>query len=433
MPSLELRDPSGELPGGFDPPAAVPERGPVRVLWDPDDTSECVTALNARHDLDAGVAVCHPSPATSSTAVLGEDVLVALGKRPGGPAVEGLNGRRWELARLWLAGERVQHLVVLRAHLLPAPLWRALVELTAAAATTLWLVVNQPGLHSEHRDELARHGIPDTLPVRPWWGALHGLPEPTPVGSPFPTVPDVEFPLFRATARRVLDPDAFAQVDEVYRTSFLAAREEAQRWNRSGGEPVTVGSGEAAALLQRHTIGAASHDEFRTRTRALQAGFFTAGLLLHLQLWSRKHPYALGLGLRLEDGTVARLRGLCSPSVAAALTLHRALGLEVRALHSLRLRDVLDTGPDLLVTAGGHHYRVPARAAGAVRATVMQRYAQLDSSGSAVTWLFAGGSGAATTKACLQRRIDRAAAYSGVIAATPKLRDLRIIDLHEAP
>lgn len=433
MTDLVLRDPSGELPPGLDAPASVFEHGPVRVLWDPDDTSECVTALDARHDLGVGVVVCHPSPATASTAVLGEDILVALGKRPGGPAVEGLNGRRWELARLWLAGERVQHLVVLRAHLLPATLWHSLVELTAATTTTLWLVIHQPGLLGEHRDALALHGYPGMLPVRPWQATLDGLPEPTSVRSPFPTVPDVEFPLFRAAARRVLAPDAFARVDEVYRASFLAAREEAQRWNRPSGEPLTVGPGEAAALLQRHTISAASHEEFRTRTRALQAGFFTAGLLLHLQLWSRKHPYALGLGLRLGDGTVARLRGLCSPSVAAALTLHRALGLEVRALHSLRLRDVLDTGPDLLVAAGGHHYRVPARAAGAVRATVMQRYAQLDRSGSATTWLFAGGVGAATTKACLQRRIDRAAAYTGVIPATPKLRDLRIVDLHEAP
>ncbi|MDQ2708764.1 MAG: hypothetical protein M3Z25_14490 [Actinomycetota bacterium] len=428
-----LRRPAGYRQNSFDPPVSVLEHAAVRVLWDAGDTDECVTALNARHDLGTGVVVCHPSPATTSTAVLGEDILVALGKRPGGPAAEGLNGRRWELARWWLAGERVQHLVMLRAHLLPAPLWHSLAELTAATATTLWLVVHQPGLHAEHRAALEPHGYPGAFSVRPWWATLNGLPEPAPVRSGFPTVPDVEFPLFRATARRVLDPDDFARVDQTYRATFLAAREEAQRWNRSGGKPITVGPGEAAALLQRHTISAASQDEFRTRVRALQAGLFTAGLLLQLHLWSRKHPYALGLGLRLENSTVTRLRGLCSPPVAAALTLHRTLGLEVRTLHSLRLRDVLDAGADVMVTAAHHHYRVPGRAAGAVRATVMQRHAQLATSDSEATWLFTGQSGGPTTKACLQRRIDRAAAYSGVIQATPKLRDLRIVDLHEAP
>jgi hypothetical protein len=415
-----------------DPQASVRERGAVRVLWDPGDTRECVTALNARHDLGAGVVVCHPSPATTSTAVLGEDILVALGKQPGGPAVEGLNGRRWELARWWLAGERIQHLVVLRAHLLGASLWHSLAELTAATATTLWLVIHQAGVHGEHRAALAAYGYPGTLPVRPWWASLEGLPEPAPAASGFPSVPDIEFPLFRATARRLLDPAQFARVDQTYRASFLAAREEAQRWNRLGGRRITVEPAQAAALLQRHTVDATSYAEFQTRTRAVQAGLFTSGFLLELHLSSGKPAYGQGLALRLEDSTVARLRGLCSPSAAAALTLQRALGLDARALRALRLRDVLDTGSDLLVAVENKHYRVPVRAAGAVRATVMQRLAQLVTSDTTATWMFTGQSGGPMTKACLQRRIARAAAYTGVTASA-RLRDARITDLHEVP
>ncbi len=57
----------------------------VELLVDPDDTGECVAELGARHDLERGVAVCHPRPGAAPLPVLGEDVLVALGKRPGGP------------------------------------------------------------------------------------------------------------------------------------------------------------------------------------------------------------------------------------------------------------------------------------------------------------------------------------------------------------
>jgi hypothetical protein len=102
-------------------------------------------------------------------------------------------------------------------------------------------------------------------------------------------------------------------------------------------------------------------------------------------------------------------------------------------LRSLRIHDVFDTGAELLVAARDVQYRVPARAAGAVRATVMQRQAELDTSDSTATWFFAGQSGGAMTKALLTRRIDRAAAYTSISPAPPSLCDLRIVDLHEAP
>jgi len=79
----------------------------VELLVDADDTAACVAELNARHDLDAGVAVCHPSPGAATLPALGEDVLVALGKRP---AVERVSRRAWELAGLWLRAERIGHL-----------------------------------------------------------------------------------------------------------------------------------------------------------------------------------------------------------------------------------------------------------------------------------------------------------------------------------
>jgi hypothetical protein len=79
----------------------------VELLVDADDTGECISEFNARDDLDRGLVVCHLSPGAAAPG-LDEDVLVALGKKPGGPAVDGLSSRAWEHAELWLRAERAR-------------------------------------------------------------------------------------------------------------------------------------------------------------------------------------------------------------------------------------------------------------------------------------------------------------------------------------
>ncbi|WP_219419908.1 hypothetical protein [Pseudonocardia nigra] len=54
----------------------------MRVLEDPEDPPACVATLTACHDLERGVVVCLPRPETGSRTRRGEDLLVALGKRP---------------------------------------------------------------------------------------------------------------------------------------------------------------------------------------------------------------------------------------------------------------------------------------------------------------------------------------------------------------
>ena len=58
---------------------------------------------------------------------------------------------------------------------------------------------------------------------RPWRAALTILPGPGNTDPAFPAVPDVEFPLFRAAARRLLDPAAFAYVDAIYLDTYARA------------------------------------------------------------------------------------------------------------------------------------------------------------------------------------------------------------------
>jgi len=190
-------------------------RAPVMVLADPGDSPGCV----ARHDLGHGVAVCLPQPGPGSAQALAGDLLIALGKFPGALAAEHLSRRGRELAGLWLRAEQVQHLVVLRADRLPARCWTSLAALAAAAGTRLWLVVHQAAAAPGQLAALAPPaGRPQAGP-RPWRAALAILPGPGNTGPAFPAVPDVEFPLFRAAARRLLDPAAFAHVANTSHSS----------------------------------------------------------------------------------------------------------------------------------------------------------------------------------------------------------------------
>ena len=133
--------------------------------------------------------------------------------------------------------------------------------------------------------------------------------------------------------------------------------------------PLSVEPRQAAAVLQRHTIDATTAAEVLTRVRTAQAGFFTAGLFLQLPR-HRTEP-------RLAPAVVDRLRGLGSPAAATAVTLWLATGIGVDELRGLRLRDLHDTGPDQHLAVGAVLYRVPARAAGLLRAAVIERHTQL--------------------------------------------------------
>jgi len=398
------------------PPSASGAAGPagVTVLSDPGDSPQAVAGLTGRHDLDRGVAVCQPHPGATSPELLAGDLLIALGKLPGALAAEHLSRRGWELAALWLAAEQVRHLIVLRADRLPAGCWS---ELAAAAGVRVWLLTAT--MTAGQRAALEACATAGPAAHRPWHAALAELPAAggsRTGGCGFPAVPDAEFPLFRATAARLLDPAAFAQVDTVYRDTYARAR------------------GHAGALLQQLTIDAASAGEVLTRLRAAQAGLFADGLLLDLRP-GRHPPWELRAGClrpRLDHATVARLRGLADPVVAAAVTLSRATAMTPAQLCALRRRDVIQAGAGLRVRAGRLTYRIPARAAGPVRAAVLHRPPAPDgglASAAGQAPLLVTPGGAPISETALQRLRHHGAARAGVALPAGSFRGWVITDL----
>jgi len=186
-------------------------------------------------------------------------------------------------------------------------------------------------------------------------------------------VPHADFPVFRAAALRLLDDDAFALVEAVYRTAVADARREATLWRaRQQGLDVRLQGhrGGAAALLQRATIDAASRCEVIVRLRALQVGFFREGLLVPLRLGPEPQLLA-ALRPRLAPTIVDRLRQLCDPATTAALTLALAVPARLDALAGVTVSAVAEHGHRLEL--GAASYRVPPRAAALVGAAGQNR------------------------------------------------------------
>ena len=171
-----------------------------------------------------------------------------------------------------------------------------------------------------------------------------------------------------------------------------------------------------------------------TRLRAAQAGLFADGLLLDLRP-VRHPPWELRAGClrpRLDHATAARLRGLADPVVAAAVTLSRATAMTPAQLCALRRRDVTGDGAGLRVRAGRLTYRIPARAAGPVRAAVLHQPPAPDgglASAAGQAPLLVTSGGAPISETTLQRLRHHGAARAGVALPAGSFRGWVITDL----
>jgi hypothetical protein len=423
---------------------------PIMVLADPDDSPACLGELMARHGLNQGVVVCLPQPEAGSRALLGADLLVALGKSPNGPAAQGRGERAWDLAGLWLHAERVTDLVVLRADRLPAARWADLATLAAAAGARLWLVAHGGVAVHEHQAAGAAANGGRAPTVRPWRAGLAALLRAEAATATaregddrFPAVPDVEFPQFRATARRLLPAAAFARVDAAYGETFASARAHADDLrlsllSRTSRAELTD------AVLQQLTIDATSTDEVLTRVRAAQVGLFAEGLFVDLRprvgpTWGAT---TVRLEPRLDPSTVARLRGLDDPATAAVVVLARATGLPSARLCRLRHSDLTDSQGGLHVRQSSVlGYRIPARAAGMVRAVLPQHRPPAGGSSNTddaahadtLSWLLTKPDGAPLDERTVTRLRDQGAARAGIDLPSPSFRCGSVTDLHGLP
>ncbi|MEJ7784886.1 MAG: hypothetical protein WKF96_08790 [Solirubrobacteraceae bacterium] len=131
--------------------AATADQNRLRVVVDPDDDLSTLRAVRTLHARPFGQIVCEIDPTTTADA-LADYVLDALGKTTGAAQ------NPWPRARALLAAERIEHLVLARAHLLTYPALRRFCDCTAATETSLWLLI---------AGEEPNHAVVQLLELRP--------------------------------------------------------------------------------------------------------------------------------------------------------------------------------------------------------------------------------------------------------------------------
>lgn len=352
--------------------------GGLRWVLDPDDDLGCVRALLGLHDPTRGLVACLAAP-RAPWAVLARDLLLALGKSRAGLAAAGSRARAPALLELWLRAEQIDHLVILRAHLLPPTTLRALEELGACTGIAVWTVAHGPAQDS------------------------------TPLGAQ--AWPDVFSQLSAST--ETPGTTVTASAGQQYAAVRDLARRAARSWRlyteRTLVRPrhVRPGCG-IGVLLQNLTIDAEHVDDLLLRLHALQVGFRDEGLQVTLPPLADDPRQLRYLGPRFGPDTVERLRRIACPVAAAALTLARATDNNAPWLAGTQ---VGWTDPDARhVRTYTGTFRIPPQVRPLLRAALLDRATRADPSGA----LFLARDGTELLGRRLARRIGAGAEVAGL-------------------
>jgi hypothetical protein len=364
---------------------AEPANPRIVIVRDPEDTPDTGKLLTRIHDVSRGVLVVRPAPATSSPSELALAVLAALGKHlDGRPA--GDRGRWWDRARSWTVGHRIEHLVVDRAHTLPAELIHRLLELAQTAqAATLWFVDADAYRTSA---ALARLGDGPAVPAQQLLELADVVPgraqHPPDLGAQLPALimPTAGFLTFRCACQQQLPAEQVRPADAAWQATFGAVRSGLlhlppyHRSVRPSDELIKAALPRLAESLSVTLAGllytAGNAATALLRLRAAEAALFRHGLLLR----HRPRPRSDRDHLRCPVTPIvaATINRAVSTNAAAAAVLHLLFPListDRRQVSELRSWRVHDVHPDARQLLTGHGaIPVPAEAQPALRARV---------------------------------------------------------------
>lgn len=348
---------------------ADPPTPRIVIVRDPEDTPETGKLLTRIHDVSRGVLVVRPAPGTSSPTDLALAVLAALGKHLDGRPVDD-RSHWWDRARSWTVGHRIEHLIVDRAHTLPAELIHRLLGLAQAAqAATLWFVdadayrttpaLTKLGTNlavpAQHLLELA-----DVVPAR-----SHHTPGPT-AQLPALTMPSAGFLTFRYACQRQLPAEQVQLVDAAWQAAFGTVRSWLLRtppYNRTmrpADDEIKAALPSLAERLSVTLAGllytAGNVATALLRLRAAEVALFRHGLLLRHR--PRHRSDQDHLRCPVTPIVAATINRAVSTNAAAAAVLHLLFPListnrrQVTDLRSWRVDDVHPSGSQLLTGHG---------------------------------------------------------------------------------
>jgi hypothetical protein len=371
----------------------MPAEGPspaepaqITVIRDADDLPAIGRRLRELADPDGGIVVLRPVPYSGSINDFLFCVLEGLGKRL--PARLSSPQRPWDQAKAWVTGYRLAHLVIDRAHTMPAefaPYLRALLGPPRPHRTRLWLidasrtttssVITAFGRDADSQVTTADPQQLDRIRPRP-----PATTRTKTIGEPIPDdLPADNFLTFRAACIHALDRNTAARLDQLWLKTFQTAR----TWLRNHRKIGEAGQApdQLALPLSIHLAArlyrCASDGEALVRLRATQAAFLRDGLLLHHQA----RPGDPGLGHRLTPTAVAAInRATIATAPAAAATLFLLFPFDRRGDErywhpsTLTMDDVTSTASGIRIN--DEYLPVPAHARPALAAHLAFRQMQ---------------------------------------------------------
>lgn len=324
---------------------------PITILRDSRDDARLTHALLEAHHPEAGLVVVHPTTGITAGGEFGRDVMAALGRPIRGLAETRVSGPEsiWRAIAAWMIGDRVAHLVVLRAHRLTAAQRRRLLELRWLTGVHLILVWHGQYPQPRFDPDLAGTDYHLTTDIDT---VLHELTATstghTPPSAPpdLPALPLADFPEFHSVVRRTLDPVSAARVEAVEREGAHAGLR-ALSCTADFGDNGPYSP--LRSLLSRLVADSPGPNHTIALLRGAQAAFYHHDW--HLDLPNL--PFSVGPALTSIPFTpdiAARIRaGMANPVRAAALATALFSGLVNNELARL-LR--IDLAPDATTIHG---------------------------------------------------------------------------------
>lgn len=336
---------------------------PVAIVSDPHASAGTIKKIAQLHRPLERRVVCVPTNPEEGVTRLHHDLLRAVGKR----RAAGRLPRGSEAAaatELWLAAERVTHLVVTEACHLDTDQLQALAHLAARTPLRLWLYTQSGIPQAKERALRAIAGAIRRPPVEDLLRELRPLDHDRsrPSGRPFPHVPLDHAVTFRAACRRLLDAEDFAVVDNTLWWSARTAR------GALGLRPPPP-----VAEVTRHVVDAAPEfDEALTMLRGCQLAALERRLRLDAAPLAVR-AYTETLRLRTDSATLARLRAWTRPTTPALIITYAATRAPLTSLAALRTGAVQPDGRT--VEVGSAQFAIPAAATPLLRAQLADRAA----------------------------------------------------------
>lgn len=312
---------------------------PVVVMQAPANVPPIVLAELATDDLRT--AMYAPSPGKNGKAVLSGDILEALGKRHDVTGRPRNSTAQAELVPLWLTAHQTRRLIVAPTQRVHPDDLLDLVDLTQATATQIVLGCDHgfvdTVMHAVRSADPVQIAWPSNLPntLDPTHGTTPGHPAGSRLwpgvdsgnqigkahrwGAPT-TIPTVEYWTFYATARRLLTPEQFAPVHDLY-TSVHARL---TTWLHDIDHANNLTADLAHDSLKTIVEEQDSIDAVTTAIRAAQAAYHQAGWYLAVDERELRNGLVRFPRANTDPTTYDLLRGYYEPLRAATVALYLA-------------------------------------------------------------------------------------------------------------